>query len=97
CSGGVNCLHGAAIINWLDSHLQNTVIPSLASKGVGPTTFPVFLLHNFVEYVGTTANCCVLGYHNIFNTPAGAQTYGLAMYDNSHQFTRPPHPPLPPP
>ena len=82
-----NGLLGAANINWLDSHLQNTVIPSLASKGVGPTTFPVFLLHNFVEYVGTTANCCVLGYHNIFNTPAGAQTYGLAMYDNSHQFT----------
>jgi len=82
-----NGLLGAANINWLDSHLQNTVIPSLASKGVGTTTFPVFLLHNFVEYVGTTANCCVLGYHNIFNTPAGAQTYGLAMYDNSHQFT----------
>ena len=81
-----NGLLGAANINWLDSHLQNTVIPSLASKGVGPTTFPVFLVHNFVEYVGTTANCCVLGYHNIFNTPAGAQTYGLAMYDNSHQF-----------
>ena len=82
-----NGLLGAANINWLDSHLQNIVIPSLASKGVGTTTFPVFLLHNFVEYVGITANCCVLGYHNIFNTPAGAQTYGLAMYDNSHQFT----------
>ena len=81
-----NGLLGAANINWLDSHLQNTVIPSLASKGVGTTTFPVFLLHNFVEYVGITANCCVLGYHNTFNTPAGAQTYGLAMYDNSHQF-----------
>jgi hypothetical protein len=82
-----NGLLGAANINWLDPFLQNNVIPSLASKGVGTTTFPIFLLHNFVEYVGTTADCCVLGYHNIFNRPAGAQTYGLAMYDNSGFFT----------
>jgi hypothetical protein len=78
---------GGANISWLDAHLQNTVLPSLASKGVGPTTFPIFLLHNFVEFVGTTSQCCVLGYHNIVNTSAGAQTYGLAMYDNSGAFT----------
>ena len=29
----------------------------------------------------------MLGYHNTFNTSAGAQTYGLAMYDNSGAFT----------
>ncbi len=78
---------GAANINWLDPFLQKTVIPSLASQGVGTTTFPIFLLHNFVEYVGVTTQCCVLGYHNIFNTSAGAQTYGLAMYDNSRAFS----------
>jgi hypothetical protein len=78
---------GAANINWLDPFLQSTVIPSLASQGVGPKTFPIFLLHNFVEYIGTTSQCCVLGYHNTFNTGAGAQTYGLAMYDNSKAFT----------
>jgi hypothetical protein len=78
---------GGANINWLDPFLQNTVLPSLASKGVGPTTFPIFLLHNFVEFVGTTSQCCVLGYHNSLNTSAGAQTYGLAMYDNSGAFT----------
>jgi hypothetical protein len=48
-----NGLLGAANINWLDARLQNVVIPSLASQGVGTTTFPIFLLHNFVEYVGT--------------------------------------------
>ena len=78
---------GGANINWLDPFLQNTVLPSLTSKGVGPTTFPIFLLHNFVEFVGTTSQCCVLGFHNSFNTSAGAQTYGLAMYDNSGAFT----------
>jgi hypothetical protein len=82
-----NGLLGAANINWLDPFLQNTVIPSLASQGVGTTTLPIFVLHNFVEYIGNTSQCCVLGYHNIFNTSAGAQTYSLAMYDNSGAFT----------
>jgi hypothetical protein len=86
-TGCGNHLLGAAEINWLDNHLQTVVIPSLASQGVGPKTFPVFLLHNFVEYINTTGNCCVLGYHNTFNTGAGAQTYGLAMYDNSSAFS----------
>ena len=82
-----NGLLGAANINWLDPFLQHTVIPSLKSQGVLTTTFPIFLLHNFVEYVGDpTTQCCVLGYHNIFSTAAGAQTYGLAMYDNSQFF-----------
>jgi len=89
-SAAISCGNGflgAANINWLDPFLQNTVIPSLKSQGVLTTTFPVFLLHNFVEFVGTTSQCCVLGYHNSFNTSAGAQTYGLAMYDNSGAFT----------
>jgi len=81
-----NKLLGLANINWLDPFLQKTVIPSLKSQGVGTTTFPLFVLHNFGEYVGTTSQCCVLGYHNTYNTAAGAQTYGLAMYDNSRAF-----------
>ena len=89
-TAGIGCgngLLGAANINWLDPHLQNVVIPSLASQGVGTTTFPIFLLHNFVEYIGNTSQCCVLGYHNTFNASGGAQTYGLAMYDNSGAFS----------
>jgi hypothetical protein len=89
-TGTIGCgngLVGAVNIRKLDPFLQNTVIPSLASQGVGTKTFPIFLLHNFVEYDGNTSNCCVLGYHNAFNTGAGAQTYGLAMYDNSKAFT----------
>ena len=81
-----NGLLGAVNINKLDPFLQSTVIPSLKSQGVGPTTFPIFLLHNFVEYIGKLGNCCVLGFHNTVNTSAGAQTYGLAMYDNSGGF-----------
>jgi hypothetical protein len=82
-----NGLLGAVNINWLDPFLQSTVIPSLASQGIGPSTLPVFLLHNVVEYVGTTSQCCVLGYHNAYNTAGGIQTYGLSMYDNSGAFS----------
>src|SRR5215469_4457833 len=46
-TGTINCgngLIGAAEINWLDNHLQKTVLPSLKSQGVGPGTFPLFVL-----------------------------------------------------
>ena len=83
-----NGLLGAVEIGWLDSYLQTTVIPSLASKGVAVNTLPVFLLHNVVEYAGTTSNCCDLGYHNAYAPSTGViQTYGVAMYDNSSLFT----------
>jgi len=90
-ASGVPCgngLLGAVNINWLDSYLQNTVIPSLATKGLNASTFPLFVVHNVVEYVGSTSNCCVLGYHSSFAPQAGVvQTYGLATYDNSSEFT----------
>jgi hypothetical protein len=83
-----NHLLGATDINWLDPYLQNTVIPSLHSQGlVSPSTLPIFLVHNFVEYQGSTSNCCILGYHNAVNTSAGVQTYGLSIYDNSGDFS----------
>jgi len=85
---GISCGNGqvgATQINWLDKHLRTVVIPSLKSQGVGTTTFPIFLLHNFVEISGS--QCCILGYHSIFSTSAGAQTYGLAMYDNTGLFS----------
>jgi hypothetical protein len=87
---GISCgngLLGAVNINALDPYLQSTVIPSLSSHGVGPSTVPLFLLHNFVEYIGNTTQCCVLGYHNAYTTTAGVQTYGLSIYDNSGAFT----------
>ena len=85
--GAIGCgngLLGAADFSWLGSDLQSTVIPSL---GIGPSTVPIFLLHNFVEYQGTTATCCTLGYHSAYSTSAGVQTYGVGMYDNSGAFS----------
>jgi len=84
---GISCGNGqvgATNFGWLDNRLRNVVIPSLASQGVGTTTFPIFLLHNFAEICG--AQCLAAGYHNAFNVNAGVQTYGVAMYDNSGLF-----------
>jgi hypothetical protein len=78
---------GDISINWLDSYLQSKVIPSLAAKGLKPNTFPIFLVHNVVEYTGTNAgSCCVLGYHNSYSNANGVQTYGVVDYDNEATF-----------
>lgn len=82
-----NGLLGAVEINWLDNYLRTKVIPSLAAQGVGVKTLPLFLLGNVVEYVGTPNDCCVLGFHNAFQTSAGIQTYAVSMYDNTGDFT----------
>jgi hypothetical protein len=75
-------------INWLNGYLQSTVIPSLASAGVAPNTFPVFLLHNVAGYTSNNpSDCCVLGFHDAFTTSGGGiQTYAVADYDNSGYF-----------
>ncbi len=77
---------GAVEINWLDNYLQTKVIPSLGSAGVKPSTFPLFVVSNVVEFVTTTSNCCVLGYHSAISTSQGVQTYGIADYENSGFF-----------
>lgn len=86
--GSANCgnnLLGAVNINWLDPFLQQHVIPALT--GVSPSTLPIFILHNVVEFDGTPSQCCILGYHNAFGRTTGVQTYGLAMFDNSGDFS----------
>jgi len=75
---------GAVEINYLDGQLQKNLIPKLT--GNSPATVPFFIVHNVVEYITTTANCCVLGFHNAFNRTSGVQTYGIADYDNSKAF-----------
>lgn len=71
-----------------DSYYQS-LITSLSSKGVGPTTFPFVLLYNVVmaaPYVpGTSEYCCILGYHNSVGSPA--QAYGVGDLDSTGAFS----------
>ncbi len=74
---------GEIEIIWLDKYLQTTVIPSLASQGVGPTTFPVFLISNVTMYqTSPSSTSFILGYH----TAMGSQTYSVADFDTTGVF-----------
>jgi hypothetical protein len=78
------CNEGQIDINWWDALVQNTILPSLASKGVGPTNVPIFLFDS-VEMCDpfSDGSCGILGYHNAF-TPGGVlQTYSVTDFDNS--------------
>ena len=68
------------------------VLPTLASQGVNPSTFPIFSLHNVVECEGPSCStlapntaCCVLGFHSA----VGLQTYSPSDFDTSAIFVSP--------
>jgi hypothetical protein len=79
-TGGCTGLYGGIEINWFDSFLTGKLIPSLASKGVGPTNFPVFMLYNTTMYNGTPSACCIGGYHGAIGLPV--QTYSPFQFDS---------------
>jgi hypothetical protein len=93
-SGGtysVPCGHlGVMDVNAFDNIVQNTLLPALASKGVGPANIPIFLLYNVVMSDGPPnlglTNCCILGYHSGITSPSNIQLYSVADYDSSQAF-----------
>jgi hypothetical protein len=82
---------GEMDINWFDNYVQTTLFSKLATLGVLPSQLPIFLLSNVVLYQGTTASCCILGYHSGFNNNFGSfggavQTYAVADFETSGAF-----------
>ncbi len=80
-------LNGVIDMNWWDPFVTGTIIPSLASEGVNPTTFPVFLFANVVMSIGSPSfskKCCILGYHGALGFPV--QTYAPLDFDTSGIF-----------
>ena len=75
-------------INWFDTFITGTVIPALAAKGVNPTTFPIFFVHNVVwaSPVTNLSSCCALGYHSLTGFPIPTQTYSPADFDSTGLF-----------
>jgi hypothetical protein len=87
---GQNCAEAVVDINVLQPFLQGTAIPALAAQGVGPTTFPFFVLYNVVQAVGSDnifGSCCILGFHSAFGSSVSPQTYGIADFDLSGVFS----------
>jgi hypothetical protein len=75
---------GLMDLDWWDSMVQNTLIPSLAGAGVGPTNLPLFLFDSVVEYENGDPNqCCVLGYHSAYTPNGTLQTYSIGSFDTS--------------
>jgi hypothetical protein len=76
--------YGGIEINWFDSYLTGTLIPSLVAKGVGPSNLVTFVLYNTTMYISTSGNCCVGGYHGAFGSPV--QTYSPFQFDTAAAF-----------
>jgi hypothetical protein len=78
---------GTMDINWWDSYVQNTLIPSLTSQGVGPETVPLFLFDSVGMYLNGDPNqCCALGYHSAYTPFSLLQTYAVNDFDTSGFF-----------
>lgn len=79
---------GVLALDWFQSYLEGTLIPSLAGQGVGPTNFPIFLMNDVVmseDDPPDTSNCCVIGYHGAFGLPT--QTYSPTDFDTTGVFS----------
>jgi hypothetical protein len=84
---GTPCIpyYGGIEINWFDAYVTGTLIPKLASKGVGPTNLPIFMLYNTTMYITSPSNCCVGGYHGT-TTSNPPQTYSPFQFDSVGVF-----------
>src|SRR5215469_1875293 len=80
---------GIIDINWFDSLLTGSIIPALASQGVNPTSFPIFLVYNVVwaSPVTNLNTCCILGYHSVTGFTLPIQTYSPSELDSTGLFT----------
>jgi hypothetical protein len=78
---------GIVDINWFDTYLTGTIIPSLAEH-VDPTNFPIFLVYNVVwaAPANNLSTCCILGYHGTTGFPVPTQTYSPAEFDTTGDF-----------
>jgi len=83
--GGANPVPIALLeINEVDAELQ-----AIAAQYAVPTEIPITLLSDVAIYIGTTANCCVLGYHNAIPLVNGTQTYAVGAYFDTNSVFGP--------
>ncbi len=78
---------GLISYSWFSAQLQNLMV----SMHVSPTVVPLFLVYNTFLYIGSTSNCCVLGYHGATSSTNGSgkqqiQTYMFAAYSDPGIF-----------
>lgn len=84
--GIIFCTWGDVDINWWDSYVQNTLIPSLAAQGVAPNTLPIFVFDSINlcdPYNPNNIPCGILGYHGAYTSSTLLQTYVTSDFDTS--------------
>jgi hypothetical protein len=72
---------GLMSYSWFSSKLKNII----TSRHISPKVLPIFLVDNTFLYIGTSDNCCVLGYHGATSSLNGngrqrVNTYMFASY-----------------
>ena len=72
---------GLMSYSWFSAKLKNLI----TTMKISPKVLPVFLVNNTFLYIGTTDNCCVLGYHGATSSLNGngrqiVNTYMFASY-----------------
>ena len=88
---GNNCPLGVVNIFKFQQFLTNQLLPALRSKGVNPSTFPIFLLYNVVMSIGRPTDlnkCCVLGFHGAHSMGVSRpiQTFSPLDFDTTGLF-----------
>jgi len=79
---------GDISLAYFDNLIRTSILPSLASQSVDPSTFPIPLMKNVVtaDTPLTDLNlCCFLGYHSSTST-VPFQTYSPLEFDTSGLF-----------
>jgi hypothetical protein len=72
---------GLMSYSWFSSKLKNLI----NTRNISPKVLPIFLVNNTFLYIGTTDNCCVLGYHGAMSSTNGngqqeVNTYMFGSY-----------------
>jgi hypothetical protein len=79
---------GLMSYSWFSSQLGNLI----TSRHISPKVLPIFLVNDTFLYIGTTDNCCVLGYHGATSSLNGngkqqVNTYMFASYSVQGVFS----------
>ena len=78
---------GAFEINWWDSFLTSTLLPSLRAQGVTESDASDLPAARRRLFDTVTSNCCILGYHSFTSTARAARPTRSATTESSGRFT----------
>jgi len=86
---------GVVDFSTFDTIITGTLMPNLASQGIGPGVFPLFLMYNVAlpsSGDSPSQNCCIIGYHGaLANSLNGQiQTYAATDFDTTGYFSNVP-------